>query len=136
MSNKGLFLIWGGLFILCAPLGFIPPVYGLVRVLLLLAAAAFFVPPWILFYRGKQQKDLELLAVLRGISMASLVTTLILFVLMLMTIGTNKAASEFLYGILVVLSAPMFCSQVWAGSLFVWACLFIASFSAIRKAKK
>ncbi len=136
MSNKTLFLIWGGLFILCAILGFIPPVYGLVSILLFLAAVAFFIPPWILFYRGKQKKDLSLLAVLRGISIASLVATLILLVLFFMTAGTNEAAGVFLYRILAVISAPMLCSQIWVGSLFVWACLFIASFSAIRKAKK
>ena len=136
MNNKTLFLIWGGLFILCALLGFIPPVSGFASVLLTLVSAAFFVPLWILFYRGKQQKDLGLLAALRGISIASLAATLIFLILFFMTAGTNEAGGIFLYGLLVVFSSPMVCSQFWIGSLFVWACLFFASFSAIRKAKK
>lgn len=136
MNNKVVFLIWCGLFILCALLGFIPPVHGLVSVLLTLAAAAFFVPPWILFFRGMQRKDLSVLAVLRGISIASLVATLLFLVLFFMTAGTNETAGAYFYGLLAVFSAPMFCSQYWIFSLFLWACLFIASFSAIRKAKK
>ena len=142
MGNKTLFVIWGGLFILCAILGFIPPVSGFGSFLLILAAVVFFVPPWILFYRGSKEKDLSLLAVLRGISITSLVTTLILLVLTILvtgaveTVGISEAASVFMYGVLAVLSTPMFCSQFWVGSLFVWACLFFASISAIQKLKK
>ena len=136
MKNKTLFLIWGGLFILCAGLGFIPAVYGFARVLLVLAAIVFFIPPWILFYRGQQKKDPGLLALLRGISISSLVATLTLLILTIITAGTNATASDFFYVLLGVFSAPMFCSQGWVISLFLWACLFIASASALRKAKK
>ena len=136
MNNKTLFLIWGGLFILCAFLGFIPTVSGFARVLLILASVVFFVPSWILFFRGKQKKDCDLLALLLGISIASLVMTLVLLVLVIITAGSNPAASDFLYRILSIFSVPMFSSQIWFISLFLWACLLVASLSAIRQIKK
>lgn len=136
MKNKTLFLIWGGLFILCALLGFIPTPEGLLKGLLIFAATVFFFPGWILYYRGQQKQDLSLLGLLRGISLVSLATTFLFLVLFFLSAGKETAASSLLYGFLVIFSAPMICSQYWIASLFLWACLLIASFSAIRKAKK
>ena len=42
MKNKHLFWIWGGLFILCALLGFIPQPEGFLKGLLILVSIAFF----------------------------------------------------------------------------------------------
>ena len=132
MKNKVLFLIWGGLYILCALLGFIPAAEGLGKVLLILAAAAFFVPGWILFYRAKKNQDLSLLGALRWISLASLSATFLFLVLFFMCAGRETAAADVLYGFLILFSAPMMCAQYWIASLFLWACLLSASFSAIR----
>ncbi len=136
MKNKTLFLIWGGLFILCALLGFIPAPEGLVKALLVLAAAIFFIPGWLLYYRGQKNRDLPLLRLLRGISLVSLCTTFLFLVLYFMTIGKNALGAALLYGFLIIFSAPMVCAQYWIGSLFLWACLLMACFSSIRKAKK
>lgn len=136
MKNKTIFMIWGGLFILCALLGFIPTPEGFVKGLLILAAAVFFVPGWILYYRGQQKQDLPLLGLLRGISLVSLGTTFLFLVLFFLSAGKEAATSSLLYGFLVIFSAPMVCSQYWIASLFLWACLLMSSFSAIRKAKK
>lgn len=136
MKNKTIFMIWGGLFILCALLGFIPTPEGFVKGLLIFAAAVFFVPGWILYYRGQQKQDLSLLCLLRGISLVSLGTTFLFLVLFFLSAGKKAAASSLLYGFLVIFSAPMVCSQYWIASLFLWACLLMACLSSIRKAKK
>ena len=52
MNSKTLFTLWGGLFALCAGLGFIPNPTGALKILLILAAIAFFVPPLILIRKG------------------------------------------------------------------------------------
>lgn len=136
MKNKSLFLIWGGFYILCALLGFIPAAAGFLKVMLIAASLLFFVPAWILFYRGKQTQNLALLRVLRTLSLVSLGATLVFLVLFFMTAGKGTAASDLLYGFLILFSAPMVCSQYWITSLFLWACLLMASISAIMKIKK
>ena len=133
MKNKTIFMIWGGLFILCALLGFIPTPEGFVKGLLIFAAAVFFVPGWILYYRGQQKQDLSLLCLLRGISLVSLGTTFLFLVLFFLSAGKKAAASSLLYGFLVIFSAPMVCSQYWIASLFLWACLLMDSLKQLRR---
>jgi len=136
MKNKILYGSWGCLFIICALLGFIPEPEGFVRVLLILASAAFFVPGWILFYRAYKNAALPALQVIRNICLVSLGATLIFLVLNFLSAGNPNVSGELLYGFLIVFSAPMVCSQYWVASLFLWACLLMASLSAIKKVKK
>lgn len=136
MKNKHLYGIWGCLFIICALLGFIPSPSGFLKILLMLTAALFFVPGWILYCRAVKFSDLATLACLRTISLLSLGCTLVFLVLNFLSAGNPNISGDFLYGLLILFSSPMICAQYWIASLFLWACLLIASFSAIRKAKK
>lgn len=136
MKKKTLFLLWGGLYILCALLGFIPEPQGIIKALLILAAAAFFVPGWILYCRAFKSDDLPTLGLIRTLSLVSLCATLIFLVLNFLSAGNPNISGDLLYGFLIIFSAPMVCSQFWAISLFLWACLLMASLSAIKKAKK
>lgn len=120
MNNKILYFVWGGLFILCGLLGFIPEPAGLGKWLLVVLSLGFFVPGWILLYRGKRK-------LIRNLSLISLLVTLLLLVLNFMSGRASEAAGDFLYGLLVFLSAPMVCSQYWIISLFLWACLLMSS---------
>lgn len=129
MKNKTLYLIWGGLFILCGLLGFIPAPAGFLKGLLVALSAVFFVPGWILLYRGQAKA-------VRNLSLASLGVTLLLLVLNFLSGRAAQAVGDYLYGLLVIFSAPMVCSQYWFFSLFVWACLLMAGISAVRKTKK
>ena len=52
MSNKMLYLLWAGLFVLCAGLGFVPQSEGFGTVVLVLLAVAFFLPGFTLLYRA------------------------------------------------------------------------------------
>ncbi len=136
MNNKHLYGIWGFLFIICALLGFIPEPEGIVKILLMLTAAFFFIPGWFLYFRAVKNANLPVLESLRAISLASLCATLIFLVLNFLSAGNPNISGDFLYGLLIIFSSPMVCSQYWIVSLFLWACLLTASFSAIRKVKK
>ena len=63
MSKKLLFALWGGLFILCAGLGFIPGfsqnVSAGAQAVLTVLAVAFFAPPACLIYGAKKEKPTE-----------------------------------------------------------------------------
>ena len=120
MNHKILYFVWGGLFILCGLLGFIPEPAGLGKWLLVALSVGFFVPGWVLLYRGKRK-------LIRNLSLLSLLVTLLLLVLNFMSGRASEAAGDFLYGLLVFLSAPMVCSQYWIISLFLWACLLMSS---------
>lgn len=129
MEKKNVYYIWAGLFILTALLGFITEPNGLVKALMVIAALAFFVPPAYLLKQGDMQ-DVKLV---RNLSIASLVTTAVLLVLNVMSVLASEAVGTGLYALLILLSAPMVCSQSWALSLFLWACLLMVSLKKLKK---
>ena len=133
MSKKTLYYIWGGLFILCGLLGFIPQPTGLLKVLMLVSSLVFFVPGGILLYLGKKEEDYGTIGVVRNISLISLSLTLFLLVLNFLSGKASDAMGDFLYGLLTMLSAPMVCSQYWFVSLFLWACLLFTAISFRKK---
>ena len=133
MNQKQLFALWGGLFIVCAGLGFIPEPSGLLQGLLSLCAFGFFVPGVLLWYTGYQKKDRHVLSLIRNLAAASLILTLGLLVLNFLTVLRSEALGNALYCILVIVSSPMICSGSWASSLFLWACLLILSIQSLKK---
>lgn len=133
MSNKTLYLIWGGLFIFCGLLGFIPEPAGLVKALMVLSSVVFFVPGGLLLYSGKKEGDFRTIGIVRNLSLISLGVTLLLLVLNFLSGHASNAVGDFLYGLLVFLSSPMICSQYWFLSLFLWACLLMTSLSIGKK---
>lgn len=133
MSNKTLYFIWGGLFIFCGLLGFIPEPAGLLKVLMVVSSLVFFVPGGMLLYLSKKSGDLRTIGIVRNLSLISLGVTLLLLVLNFLSGNASAAVGDFLYGLLVMLSAPMVCSQYWFMSLFLWACLLMTSLSFGKK---
>lgn len=133
MRNKTLYLIWGGLFIFCGLLGFIPEPAGLVKALMVLSSVVFFVPGGLLLYSGKKEGDFRTIGIVRNLSLISLGVTLLLLVLNFLSGHASNAVGDFLYGLLVFLSSPMICSQYWFLSLFLWACLLMTSLSIGKK---
>lgn len=136
MKNKHWFMLWGGLYILCVLLGFIPSPEGFLKAVLVFAAAAFFVPGWVLLYIAHSRKDPEIARSVRSLSLISLGATLFFLVMNLLSGHASEAAGNLLYGFLVIFSSPMVCSQYWVASLFMWACLLMTSVSILGKAKK
>ena len=127
MKNKTLFTLWGGLFIVCALLGFIPEPVGASRVLLTAVSILFFLPPAAVLYRAKQEGDDRNRQLIRNLSALSLGLTLGLLILNFLVAFGAEAAGTMLYVMLVIVSSPMVCSGYWALSLFFWACLLMAS---------
>ena len=129
MNKKNLYYIWAGLFILTALLGFITEPNGLLKALMVMAAVGFFVPPALLLKQG----DVQDIKLVRNLSLASLITTTVLLVLNVMSVLAHEAVGTGLYALMVLLSAPMVCSQYWAVSMFLWACLLMVSLKLLKK---
>lgn len=127
MNKKSLSVLWGGLFILCAGLGFIPEPSGAARVVLTAFSIVFFVPPAMLLYRAVQENDTNTFKLVRNLSALSLGLTLMLLILNFLSALRSEILGNVLYWILVIVSSPMACSGYWALSMFLWACLLIVS---------
>ena len=137
MNRKNLFAAWGGLFIICAGLGFIPgfaeEVAGALRALLVLLSLAFFVPPALLLYVAYRDRDVHTLKLVRNLSALSLGLTLAVLVGNVLSALGPELLGTLLHCILIVVSTPMLCSGYWALSLFLWACLLMVSLTLLRK---
>lgn len=136
MNKTSFFSLWSGMFILCAGLGFIPEPAPVLKVLLILFAIGFFVPPAFLLRNASKEKDRDTLALVRNLSALSLGLTVVLLICNFASILWPEVLGNVLYTVLVMVSAPMFCAQYWVLSLFLWACLLIASIQLLRKVKK
>ncbi len=135
MNKKLLYILWGSMFLLCAVLGFIPQPEGALKYLMTGLSILFFLPGCLLLVRAKKEKDSATLKVIRNLSAASLILTVVLLIANFLSILGSEALGDALYAVLVILSSPMVCSGYWLLSLFLWACLLIVSFDALRKKK-
>ena len=135
MKESTLYILWGGLFILCAALGFIPEPSAALQVLMTLLSVAYFVPAVVLLYRAGNSGDRATATLIRNLSAASLVLTAALLIATFVAAFAPAWVGNVLHVLLAVLSTPMLCSGYWALSLFLWACLLIGAIK-ITKAKK
>jgi hypothetical protein len=129
MRKNKLLALWGALFILCAALGFVPGPTGWGRGLLVLLSVGFFVPPVLLLRCADRQTAL----LVRNLAGASLGLTLLLLIGNFLSVLGSEGLGNFLYAMLVIVSAPMVCGQIWVLSLFLWACLLMVSIKKLRK---
>ncbi len=133
MNKKFLLTLWGLLLALCAGLGFIHEPDGVVAWLLTTLAVGSFVPPLILVYRADKRGDRDALRLIRGLSGGSLVLTMVLLIANFLSVTASQTVGNILYGMLVVVSTPMVCGQIWVVSLFLWAYLMISCHSKLKK---
>ena len=133
MREKILYAIWGGLYAVCGVLGFVNGAQGFGKLLLMLTALIFFVPAGILLYDAIRSQDKKAILRLRIISACSLGLTMALLIANILSVNASAAVGEALHGFLVLVSVPMFCSQYWLVSLFLWACLLMVT---LRKTPK
>ena len=118
MNKKSLFVLWGVLFILCAVLGF-----GTAAWWKTVVSVLFFVPPAVLLYRA----DRATAQLIRNLSALSLGITLLALILNFVLAVSSETLGNVLHIILTIVSAPMMASGYWVLSLFLWACLLMAS---------
>ena len=133
MSNKTLYSLWGIMFIICAALGFIPQPGSGAQAVFTALSLLFFLPPGTLLYRAQKNHDRYSMQLIRNLSLASLLLTLTLLVLNVVCAMRSEVLGNMLHGLLVILSCPMVCSGYWVLSLFLWACLLMASLKFLKK---
>ena len=129
MSNTVLFALWGALYALCAGLGFVAAPGATLRLLMILLSVAMFIPPFLLNKRGNRRTRL----LVRNLSLAWLIATAILLPANFRAALAPEMLGNFLHGLLTILSSPLVCSDSWALTIFLWACVF---FDARTKLKK
>lgn len=133
MNKKVLTVLWAGLFIVCAGLGFIPEPEGTVRIVLTVLSLVFFLPPALLLYDAGTRRDKSAVQLIRNLAVLSLGLTLVLLILNFLTVLSSQALGQILHSILTIVSTPMICSGHWAMSLFLWSCLLTASLKQLKK---
>lgn len=127
MKKSSLMAVWGIFYIICAGLGFIPEPEGAVRIFLTVISVLFFVPPAILLYDAFSDRDRKTILLIRRLSALSLGVTLVLLIANFLAALTSEWLGTVLHVLLAICSAPMFCSNYWILSLFLWAVLLVSS---------
>ena len=133
MKQITLYALWAVFFILCAGLGFIPEPEGTLRFVLTFVSLLFFLPPALLLLHAGNQQDADTAKLIRNLAALSLGLTLVLLILNFFTAFASEALGRVLHYVLVIVSSPMICSGHWAMSLFLWACLLVASSRQLRR---
>ena len=133
MKHSTLYALWGGLFIFCAGLGFVPASGSLLRACLTGLSLLFFLPPALLLWQARRDRDADTLKLLRNLSAAALSAALVLLIANVLSLAAPEALGDLLYVVFVIATAPMVCSGYWLLPLFLWACLLIASANALKK---
>lgn len=126
MKIKITYALWAVLFIICTCLGFVNGAAGFGKALLTLSSLIFFIPGALLLHWGQRKQ-------VRIICLCSLGATLVLLVANFFSVLASEAVGNALHTILVILSTPMFCSQYWVLSMFLWACLLMVTFLKPKK---
>lgn len=133
LAEKVYYAIWAVLFGICAALGNITQRNTGINIVLSFWAFLFFVPGFFLLYEGLKTGNKKLLLRLRIVCLSSLVLSLLMIMLNIFTVNAPEAVGQVMHVLLVVLSTPMSCCFIQGISLFLWACLLIASFPRIWK---
>ena len=130
LSYKMLYIAWAILFALTAVLGFVfPTAEGTgVKIALLVTAAVFFLPPWLILRKSRKEEKRFHRWLVGFLSMASIVLTVVLLVLNLMSPLWGERVGIGLNAALVIVSAPMVCSNFYALPIFFWGVLLAAAF--------
>ena len=130
LSYKTLYIAWAVLFALTAVLGFVfPNAEGAgAKIALLVIAAVFFLPPWVILRKTRAEGRRFHARLIGFLAMASIVLTAALLVLNLMSPLWGESVGIALNAALVIVSAPMVCSNFYALPLFLWGMLLAAAF--------
>ena len=127
MNKTSYYTTWAGISILCAGLSFIPEPAGFLKFLMIALSLGFFLPPAMLLYRAKKERDVFTVKLIRNLSLASLVLTVAVLIISVLSFLAPEWVGNFLHILLILVSVPMVCGQYWVLSLFCWACLLMVS---------
>lgn len=127
MKQRILWIIWAVLYGICAGLGFVANPTDAQAVAMTILSVLFFVPGFLLLVDSVRAQDKKTLSLIRWVSIASLSLTCVTFIANLASATASDAAGNVLYAVLLLVSAPMVSMGYALASLFLWACLLIAS---------
>lgn len=133
MKYKYLYIIWAGMYLLCAALGFLPEPEGAVYWLLFGIGMMFFIPPAVILCQAIRTENRKQVKAVMWISISWLSVMLMMLVANFLSIGATEAVGTALYYMLVVMASPMVCSQIWVAPMFAFGCLLTASVQYLRK---
>ena len=133
MSNTVLYALWGGLYALCAGLGFITEPKNSTQILMTVFSLVLFVPPFLLNYRAAEKKDRRTLTLVRNLSFYWLVLASVLLVGNFLTVFASKALGNVMHVLLIIVASPMVACGNWALAIFLWACVFFDARSKLKK---
>ena len=136
MSKRTLYIIWGIFFVICAGLGFIPSPDGPAYWIMFFFSLIFFISPAVLLYRAVKAGDRREVKRIFWLCVSSLAATLVALALNFLSVDATETAGKAVYYILIVVSSPMVCGQIWVSSLFWWGCLLTASTQELWKTRK
>jgi len=132
-KTRKLWIAWAVLYGVCTGLSFIQTVSGALSGLMMLLSIGFFVPGALLVWEGKSRRDKVLLKKVRNVCLLSLGLTLAGILLNFLSVNGSAAWGTVAYWFLILVSTPMVCAQIWLISMFLWACLLMASLTCLRK---
>ena len=127
LPYKVLYALWAAMFAITAWLGFIPPANRETEVVYQLLAGIFFIPPWMILLKARNEDAPKHKALIRNLCLASLGATTVLMVLNLLSSGWSEALGNALNAALTVVSAPMICGQGYFLGLFMWGVLLMGA---------
>jgi len=130
---KKLWILWAAAYVICTVCAFFPVAPGALSGLFVLLSLGFFVPPAFLIYKAVEHKWPKILRVIRNLSIISLSLTLVTILLNFLSFQASEAWGLVLYWLLILVSTPMICSQVWVIGLFGWAMLLFTSLTYLKK---
>lgn len=128
MREKILYALWGCLYILCVGLGTLPEPEGFGKAVLVGISLLFFVPGALLLADAVKTGSKNALLRLRVVCLCSLGLTAALLIANILAVNASAQTGQVLTDLLLLVSAPMYCSQYWLLSLFLWSCLLVGSF--------
>ena len=133
-QKKTLYLVWAGLYLVCALLSLISNPGSLLQTLMFLFSMGYFVPPVILMLQALKAKDRKRLLLIRYTAMVWLLLAAVLLVLNIASATLAESWGKLVYYTMAVVCAPMISSQFYLLPVFLWACLLFAGFGRLPKA--
>ncbi len=135
MRQKLIYLLWLFLYIICVGLGTIQAHIPVLNIFQGVFAVLFYVPPVLLTLEGLKKGQRKYLLQIRGISIASLVLTLVFMIANIASVYATEAVGNTLNQLYILVSAPMHCLPYGFISIFLWASLLMFTFPSIWKEK-
>ena len=125
MRKRMLYVVWAVLYCACVGFSFVAAPNRVAQVFLNALSIGFFVPPYVLVFRARKEKNAKAIKILRLVCIGVLVLAMILLALNIVSVKFSPRTGLVMYILLAMFAPPLACAQQWALGLFLWACLLM-----------